>query len=155
MSVNHTQHYKQSVFIDETALTAFMNPNDPHYLKARTLFLDLDDLERDFITTNSIVFEVHRWLRNGFDYALADFFLNVVEKAASRGKLLIIPGGPEWEQEARQLLIDRPELQYSLNEALTAVVMSAYGIKRIFTFNPNHSALKNMDKEMKIIPSGW
>ncbi|WP_248925097.1 type II toxin-antitoxin system VapC family toxin [Paenibacillus hamazuiensis] len=154
MSISHTQLYGQSVFIDETAFAAFMNPRDPHHMKARSLFLDLDDLERDFVTTNSILFEIHRWLRNEYDYALADFFLNAVEKAAGLGKLSVIPGGSEWEQEARQLLIERPELQYSLSEALTAVVMSAYGIRRIFTFNPNHAVLLSLDKGIKLIPGG-
>jgi predicted nucleic acid-binding protein len=154
-NVQAWDEYKDSIFLDETALTAFMNPEDPGYAKARSLFLDLHDLERNFVTTNSIIFNVHQWLRNHYGYTQAEFFLNVMDKSVSRGKLSVISGGSELEAESRRLLIDRPELRFSLSEALTAVVMSAYQIKRIFTFNSNFIMLINLNREIKVIPSSW
>jgi predicted nucleic acid-binding protein len=155
MDNDQTRDYQQAIFLDETALIAFMNPEDPRYMKARALFLDLHDLERSFVTTNSIIFDVHDWLRNDYGYTQAEFFLNVMDKAVSKGKLVIVPGGPEFEIESRRLLIDRPELQFSLNEALTAIVMSTYQIKRIFSFNSNFVMLANLNRDVKIIPSIW
>jgi predicted nucleic acid-binding protein len=155
MDNHQTWDYQQAVFLDDSALTAFMNPEDPRYTKARSLFLDLHDLDRNFVTTNSIVFEVHVWLRNHYSYQQAEFFLNVMDKAVSKGKLAIIPGGSEFELESRQLLIERPELQFSLREALTTVVMSYHQIKRIFTFNPNFNMLNNLNMNIKVIPSTW
>lgn len=147
--------YQQAVFLDDTAFISFMNSEDPRYTKARALFLDLHDLERTFVTTNSIIFDVHDWLRNDYGYSQAEFFLNVIDKATGIGKLIVIPGGSEFEAESRRLLIDRPELHFSLSEAFIAVVMVAYQIKRIFSFNSNFVMLANLNQGMKLIPSGW
>jgi predicted nucleic acid-binding protein len=149
------EQHPQSVFLDETAFTAFMNPSNPHYVKARSLFLDLDDLDRHFITTNYILFDVHDWLRNEFDYVEAEYFLNAVDKAAGVGKLSIISGSQELELESRRLLLERPDLKYSLSEALTAIVMSTYRIRHLLTFNPQHLVLSKLDKQIKIIPTIW
>jgi predicted nucleic acid-binding protein len=153
MHTDQTWDYQQAVFLDDTALRALMNPEDPRYRKARSLFLDLHDLERNFITTNSIIFDVHEWLRNDYGYTQAEFFLNVIDKAIGKGNLAIIPGGSDYEAESRRLLIERPELQFSLSEALTAIVMSSYQIKRIFTFNPHFTMLTHLSRDMRIIPS--
>ncbi|AFH61924.1 type II toxin-antitoxin system VapC family toxin [Paenibacillus caseinilyticus] len=155
MSVLDTDGLGQTVFLEQSALMAFMNPEDPYYLKARTLFYDMDDMDRRLATTNYVVFETHQWLRNHFDYSDAQIFLNTMDKAAQKGVLTIIPSSPELEQEAKRLIIDFPNYQFSLNEALTAVVMLSYQMKRIFTFNPNYSFLPKMDREIKVLPSMW
>lgn len=148
-----TLNVQHAIFLDETALAAFMNPDDSRYGKARSLFLDLHDLERRFVTTNSIIFDLHEWLCNEYGYQQAEFFLNAVDKAVSKGKLAVISSGPEFEAESRRLLIERPELRFSLGEAFTAVIMTYYQIKRIFTFNRNFVMLANLDKDVRIIPS--
>ncbi|TXK70055.1 type II toxin-antitoxin system VapC family toxin [Paenibacillus sp. N3.4] len=149
---NHL-NIQDTIFLDETALAALMNPDDPRYSKARSLFLDLHDLERNYVTTNSIIFDLHEWLRNEYSYQLAEFFLSAIDKAASKGKLAIISSNPELEGESRRLLLDRPELRFSLSEAFTAVTMSYYQVKRIFTFNRNFMMLANLDRDIRIIPS--
>ena len=122
-------------------------------MKARSLFLDFHDLERNYVTTNSIIFDLHEWLRNEYSYEQAEYFLNAIEKAVSRGKLAVIPSGHEFERESRRLIMDRPELRFSLSEAFTAVTMSYYQVKRIFTFNRNLKMLAQLDKDIRIIPS--
>lgn len=149
---NHL-NIQNAIFLDETALAALMNPEDPYYAKARSLFLDLHDLERNYMTTNSIIFDLHEWLRNEYSYELAEYFLNAIDKAVSTGKLAVITSGSEFEGESRRLLMDRPELRFSLSEAFTAVTMSYYQVKRIFTFNRNFLMLSNLDKDIRIIPS--
>ncbi|MNI08104.1 hypothetical protein D3C73_611280 [compost metagenome] len=155
METNPTIAIQDAIFIDDSALLAFMNPENPRYVKARSLFLDLHDLERHYVTTNSIIFDIHDLLRNHYGYQQAEFFLSAIDKAVSAGKLVIISGGTEFETESRRLLLDHPELRFSLSEALTAVVMSYYQITRIFTFNANFSMLASLDKNMKVIPSSW
>lgn len=149
---NHL-NIQNTIFLDETALAALMNPDDSRYLKARSLFLDLHDLERNFVTTNSIISDLHEWLRNEYSYQKAEYFLNAIDKAVSIGKLSVISSGPEFDRESRILLMDRPELRFSLSEAFTAVIMSYYQIKRIFTFNRNYMMLANLDKDIRILPS--
>ncbi|MEK8132783.1 hypothetical protein WMW72_33375 [Paenibacillus filicis] len=151
---SHDQAYLgQAVFLEQSAWMAFMNPEDPYYLKARSLFYDLNDLDRPLATTNYVVFETHQWLRNHFDYADAQIFLNTIDKAMQQGNLTIIPGGSELEHESKRLLLEYPDYRFSLNEALTAVVLLHYRMKRIFTFNPNYSFLSRLDREIKVIPS--
>ncbi|NOV02293.1 hypothetical protein [Paenibacillus planticolens] len=149
---NHL-NIQEAIFLDETALAALMNPENPRYAKARSLFLDLHDLERNYVTTNSIIFDLHEWLRNEYSYEQAEYFLNAIDKAVSKGKLALISGGSEIEIESRRLLIDRPELRFSLSEAYTAVTMSYYQVNRIFTFNRNFLMLTNLDKNIRLIPS--
>ncbi|MDR6879999.1 putative nucleic acid-binding protein [Bacillus sp. 3255] len=149
---NH-MNIQDAIFLDQTALAALMNPDDPRYAKARSLFLDLHDLERNYVTTNSIIFELHEWLRNEYSYQQAEYFLNAIDKAVSKGRLTLISSGPEFEGESRRLLIDRPELRFSLSEAFTAVTMSYYQVKRIFTFNRNFLMLSTLDKNIRLIPS--
>ncbi|CAG7617943.1 hypothetical protein PAESOLCIP111_02065 [Paenibacillus solanacearum] len=148
-------NYPQAIFLEQSALTAFMNPEDPYYLKARSLFFDLDDMDRRLVTTNHVLFETHQWLRNHFDYADAQFFLNTMDKAVQQGVLTVISGRPELEQEAKRLILEFPNYQFSLSEALIAVVMLTYQMKRIFTFNPNYGFLAKLDREIKVIPSVW
>ncbi|TDF99868.1 hypothetical protein E1757_07835 [Paenibacillus piri] len=148
-------NFAQSVFVDLTAFSSFMDPHDAYYAKARSLFLDLDDLDRTLVTTNYVMFETHQWLRNRYGFEHAQFFLETMDKAAAKSKLTIISGQPEFESESRRLITDCPDLQLSLSEAVTAVVMITYQIKRIFTFNPNYAFLPKLDSGIKVLPSMW
>ena len=145
--------YQQAVFVDDTALKAFMNTEDPHYMKARSLFHELDDLDRHLVTTNYIVFDTHQWLKNNYSYSEAHLYLNTIDKAVMQNKLTVISGHSDIERDSKQLLIDCPQYEFSLNEALTAVVMVTYQIKRIFTFNRSYSKLPQLFDEIKVIPS--
>lgn len=144
---------QHAVFVDETALKAFMNTDDPCYMRARSLFHELDDLERQLVTTNRIIFETHQWLKSEYSYTEAQLFLNVIDQAVSQDKLILIAGYPEIEQQSRQLLVDCPDVQLSLNEAMNAVVMMAYRIKRIFTFNRSYMLLQKLIPDGKVMPS--
>ncbi|TVY11460.1 type II toxin-antitoxin system VapC family toxin [Paenibacillus cremeus] len=155
MNTHEEATYPQAIFLEQTALTAFMNPNDPYYLKARALFFELDDMDRHLVTTNYVLFDTHQWLRNHFDYADAQVFLNTMDKAVQQGVLTVLSGRPELEQESKRLILDFPSYQFSLTEALTAVVMLSYQMKRIFTFNPNYTFLSKLDRDIKVIPSVW
>lgn len=146
-------NFEQAVFVDQTAFTSFMDPQSTHYSKARSLFLDLDDLDRTLVTTNYILFETHQWLRNKYGFEHAQYFLETMEKASAKSKLTIISGRPEFENESKRLIVDCPDLQLSLSEAMTAVVMITYRIKRIFTFNPSYAFLPKLDTKIKVLPS--
>ncbi|WP_040950477.1 hypothetical protein [Gorillibacterium massiliense] len=147
------QNYENAVFLDDTALKALMNPESEHYPRARSFFLDLDDLDRDFVSTSYVVFDAHEWLRDRYGYAHAEYFLNTIEKALVSGKLSLISGNEKLEQEARSLLMQCPQLQFSLGEGVTAVVMLTYRIQRIFTFNRSYLALPQLNNEIRVIPT--
>lgn len=144
---------EDTVFLDKPALAAFMNPEDPKYAKARTYFVEMEDLGRAFSTSNLVLYELHRWLRNEYSYALAEMFLQTTDEAVRCGKLHVIAVSEQIEQDARQLLSRFPEYELSLDEAVTAVVILSNNIRRVFTFNLSLLALSNIDSHIKIIPS--
>ncbi|NHN30581.1 type II toxin-antitoxin system VapC family toxin [Paenibacillus agricola] len=150
---NEEQDFRKAVFLDQSALSSLMDEQHIHYSRAKALFLDLDDLERPLITTNYIVFDTHQWLRNSFGFDHAQFFIDIVDQSAAKGIIKIIPGSPELEQESKQLISSCPDLRLSLSEALTAVVMLSYQVKRIFTFNKNYDFLSTLDSDIKVMPS--
>lgn len=159
--MEQVQHYQtnevvqlhETIFLDKSALTAFMNPSDLNYEKARTYFLQLDDLGRSFSTSNFIIFEVHRWLRNEFDYAQAEAFLSIMDEACEANRLHLISVTSNMEQDARKLIQNCPELKLSLDEAVTAILILSSPIKRIFSFNPSFISLPELDSRIKTIPS--
>jgi predicted nucleic acid-binding protein len=150
---NEAPDLRQAVFLDQTALTSLMDDKDTYHSRSRAIFLDLDDLERPLITTNYVVFDTHQWLRNRYGYDHAQFFLDIMDQAAAKGVLRIISGSPELEQESKQLINSCPDLRLSLSEALTAVVMLSYQVKRIFTFDPSYAFLPRLDAAIKVMPS--
>ena len=151
--MNAMETLDNSVFIDKSAFQAYINPDDPNHEKAYTYFLELDDLDRRFTTTNVVIFSIHQWLRDQFGYMYAEFFLNVVDKSVHKGKLSIIPGTPELEERARQFLLQCADYEITLEEALNAVVVSDYRIRRILTFNPKYSIMQKMDANVRTIPT--
>jgi len=150
---NENFNYRQAILLEQTPLTAYMNSEDIHYMKASSLFLDLVDLDRYLVTTNYTIFDTYEWLRNQSGFDQAGTFLNNIDNAVGLGKLEIITGNSQYEQEARQLLKERPEYHFSLNEAVNAIIMMTYQMKNIFTFNPNYIMLKKLNPEIKLIPS--
>ena len=147
------QSYEDAVFLDDSALKALMNPESEHYARARSFFLDLDDLDRDFVSTSYVVFDTHEWLRDRYGYGHAEYFLTTIEKALTAGKLSLISGNEKLEQEAKSLLLQFPQLQFSLNESVTAIVMLTYQIRRIFTFNRSYHALPQLNQDVRVIPT--
>jgi predicted nucleic acid-binding protein len=142
-----------SVFVDKTAFIPFMNPEHPRYLKARSLFLELDDLERPLVTSNLVIFDIHEWLRNEIGYEHAQFFMNTVNKAVQKEILSLIPVYEKLEEEAKVLLLDHPDFEFSMVEALTVTGMKKHNIYRIFSFNPRFRNLTELQPEIKVIPS--
>ncbi|WP_438434645.1 type II toxin-antitoxin system VapC family toxin [Gorillibacterium sp. sgz500922] len=145
--------YGNAVFVDDTAFKAFMDPTHGQHGRARSFFLDLDDLERDFVSTSYIVFDTHEWLSNHYGPGPAEAFLGAVEQAMTMGKLSLISGNDQLEREARNLLAGCPQLGLTFAEAVTSVVILAYRINRLFTFNRSFAALAELQPALRLLPS--
>ncbi len=148
-----TDEAQNMIFLDKSALIAYMDPDHPNYRRASSFMIELDDLDRSFVTSNAIVFSIHQWLRDTYGYVHAEFYLNILDKAEQTGKLFIIPGSAELEIQSREALLQYAEYQINLEEALIAAMMNAYRINRIFTFNKKHMFLMRMNPQIKVIPS--
>ncbi|GAB7386889.1 hypothetical protein BSNK01_07250 [Bacillaceae bacterium] len=152
-SAGENPFYKQSVFIDKSAFIAFMNSGHPCHRKARSVFLELDDLERPLVTSSPVISEVHAWLRDNVGYDHAQFFLNAIDKAVQREVLHVLAMDREIEREAKALLFEYPDFALSLPEAIILVMMTKNGIERLFTFNRHFAALPLNETNIKVIPS--
>jgi predicted nucleic acid-binding protein len=150
---NQSGKQKRAVFIDKTAFIAFMNIENPRHTKARSLFLELDDLERPLVTTKYVIYETHEWLRNNIGYEHAQFFLNTIDKSLHKGMLSILTVNEEWEQEAKDLLIENPGYEFSMPEALVAITVSKHHVDRIFSFNTKFRQLPQLQPNIKVMPS--
>lgn len=143
---------QQSVFVDRSAWMAYMDPGHPYYHRARTYFRELDDLDRSFVTTNQVVFALHQWLRDRYGYMHASYFLNVIDKSVHKNRLRVILGDPRYEAQAKQLIEQHDKYEISLEEALNAVVISDYEIRRVFTFNQKYAFLTRLHDNIRIFP---
>lgn len=144
---------QRSVFIDKTAFIAFININNPRHSKARSLFLELDDLERPLVTTKYVIFDTHEWLRDNIGYDHAQFFLNTIDKTIHKGVLSLLPVNEEWEQEAKELLLDNPGYEFSLPESLIAITIVKHHVDRVFSFNLKFRQLPQLYSNIKVMPS--
>lgn len=142
-----------SVFIDKTAFLAFMNPENSRHAKARSVFLELDDLERPLVTTHFVIAETHEWLRDHVGYDHAQFFLNTIDKTSYKGVLSFLTVNENWEKDAKELLLEYPNYEFSMGEAITAMIILKYQIDRIFTFNSRFRQLPKLYSGIKVIPS--
>jgi predicted nucleic acid-binding protein len=145
--------YDNAVFLDDTVLQAFMDRTHTQYGRARSVLLALDDQERDFISTSYIIFDTHEWLSAHYGPGPAETFLSAVERAMTVGKLSLISGNEELEQQANNLLAGCPQLGLSFKEAITAVVILAYRINRLLTFNRRFASLAELQPTLRLLPS--
>lgn len=146
-------HESEAVFLDADALEAFMDPADERYEQARFVFMRMDRQNERFVTTSYVVEEVYRRLKRDGGDAKANYFLQVIEEACNGGWLLVISGNEQLEREAKLLIEQCPDVPFTLQEAMTSVVLLSYGIKRIFTFNSRYAALHRFDEALERIPS--
>lgn len=144
---------QRSVFIDKTALIAFMNIENPRHSKARSLFLELDDLERPLVTTKYVIFDTHEWLRDNIGYDHAQFYLNTIDKTIQKGMLTLLTVNEEWEQEAKELLLENPGYEFSMPESLIAITIVKHHINRVFSFNLRFRQLPQLQSNIKVMPS--
>jgi len=132
---------------------AYVDLDHPNYYKACSILTELDDLERGLVTTSQEVFAVHQWLRDQFGAHHARYFLNRMDQAARDGYCWIIPGSPEMETKSWNFLREHQKYNLTLEEALNAMVLVEYRIKRLFSFNQNYGFLTEMDEDIKVFPN--
>lgn len=144
---------EKSVFLDRSALAAFMDKAHPFHQKAVQFFFGLDDLQQPLVTLNLTVYEIHEWLRNHVSFQQAQFFLNVIKRAEQASVLTVIPVDDAIEQEALSLMIEHPEYEFTYLEACTFTVIHELGVYRIFSLDPNFKRIAQAWPEVQIVPT--
>ncbi|MEW9668604.1 type II toxin-antitoxin system VapC family toxin [Ammoniphilus sp. 3BR4] len=144
---------EKSVFLDRSALAAFMDSTHPLHQKAVHFFFGLDDLQQPLITLNLTIYEMHEWLRNQVGFQQAHFFLNVIKRAEQAKVLTIIPIDDAIEQEALNLMLEHPEYEFTYLEACTFTVIHELGVYRIFSLDPNVKRIAQAWPEVQIVPT--
>ncbi|WP_134702083.1 type II toxin-antitoxin system VapC family toxin [Ammoniphilus sp. YIM 78166] len=147
------QLQEQAVFLDRSALEAFMNPSHPFYRRAASFFYGLDDFKQPLVTINLMIYELHERIREQAGPEQAQFFINVMKRAEQVGVLRVIAVNESIEQEAARLMLEHHEDGLSFLEACTLVVMHDLGIQRLFSFSSQWNRISLDWSHLQIVPT--
>ncbi len=144
---------EKSVFLDRSALEAFMDPSHPFFRKAAAFFYGLDDFKQPLITLNLIIYELHERVREQAGPEQAQFFINAIKRAEQVRVLTIISVDESIEQEAARLMLEHQGDGLSFLEACTLIVMNDLGIQRLFSFSDQWAHISREWTNLQIVPS--
>lgn len=144
---------EKAVFLDRSALEAFMDPSHPFFRKAAAFFYGLDDFKQPLITINLMIYELHERIREQAGPEQAQFFINVIKKAEQTGVLTVVSVDASIEQEAARLMLEYQEEGLSFLEACTLVVVHDLGIQRLFSFSNQWTRISLDWSYLQIVPT--
>jgi predicted nucleic acid-binding protein len=128
---------RYKIFIDSGGFIALAYKDDAEHLKAVRYYDSVKDIV-SFCTTNFIVAETYTWLRYHASHSAAVGFLDVVEKSASQGELMIIQVDLMIEEKARKILKKYADQSFSYVDATSFVVLDLLGIDEVFGFDSHY-----------------
>jgi uncharacterized protein len=122
-------------FVDSAGFLALVNPHDTCHQAAKKTWQRLTDEHWATFTTNSVVAECHALFlaRLGHDNAVA--FLRQMEQTSTT----IVRVTPVDEDQARKLIYQYHDKDFSLTDATSFAVMERLGITHAFTFDDHFS----------------
>lgn len=117
-------------FVDTGAFYALVDDSDRHCARARAFYRERLSADR-FATTDSIVLESWRLIRNRLGWDAAYRFLDNLRR--SDVEILRIDAADQ--EAAWRILTDYADQELSLADALSFAVMERHGIGHAFTFD--------------------
>jgi predicted nucleic acid-binding protein len=122
------------VFIDSSAWIAVLNTNDVRHAQAARLYRELLKDNASFVTTSLILSETQVFLRRRIGYDVAMSFLTSVNESA---RIKVVFPDLSIERQAKQILRQFADQDFSLTDAISFVVMKEMGILQAFAYD-NH-----------------
>ena len=122
----------RQIFIDSSAWIAVLNTNDVRHEQAGRLYREVLEKNLSFVTTSLILSETQVLLRRRIGYDVAMSFLTSVNESA-RIKI-VFPDLPI-ERQAKQILRQFSDQDFSLTDAISFVVMKEMGISQAFSYD--------------------
>jgi len=124
----------RQVFIDSSAWIAVLNTNDVRHAQAAKLYRELLTDNAAFVTTGLILSETQVFLRRRIGYEVAMSFLTSVNESA---RIKVVFPDLSMERQAKQILRQFTDQDFSLTDAISFVVMKEMGVSQAFAYD-NH-----------------
>jgi uncharacterized protein len=122
----------RQVFIDSNAWIAVLNTNDVRHEQAGKLYRELLKDHASFVTTSLILSETQIFLRRRIGYDVAMNFLTSVNESA---RIKVVFPDLSIERQAKQILRQFSDQDFSLTDAISFIVMKEMGILQAFTYD--------------------
>jgi hypothetical protein len=122
----------RQIFIDSSAWIAVLNTNDVRHEQAGKLYREVLEKNLSFVTTSLILSETQVLLRRRIGYDVAMSFLTNVNESA---RIKTIFPDLSIERQAKQILRQFSDQDFSLTDAISFVVMKEMGISQAFAYD--------------------
>ena len=127
----------QQIFIDASALTAFIDRADPNHIRCARVFEFLAQHQFKLYTSNLVIIQTFGRLEKDLGFAISREFLSVCLESNIQ---ILSPTEADLESAARFLKLN-PERQVSLMEIVNAHLMDKNHIPAILTFDYWHNLM--------------
>jgi len=122
---------KRRVLVDSSAFLALRDRDDEHHLDAVAILGQLATDRYRLYTTNTMLIEAHALILSVLGSRHASEFLRDIDA----GSTTIIRVRQSDEERAKQILYRYIDKQFSLNDAISFVVMERLAMSAAFTFD--------------------
>lgn len=124
------------VFIDSSAWIAVLNTNDARHAQAAELYRQLLKNHYSLVTTSLVLSETQIFLRRRIGYDVAMNFLAGINESA---RIKVVFPDLSIEQQAKQILRQFADQDFSLADAVSFVVMREMKITQAFAYDGHFS----------------
>ena len=128
---------RSKVFIDSGGFIALTYKDDSEHSKAVWYYASVKNIT-SFCATYFTIAETYTWLRYHASHSAAVKFLDVIEKSALHGELMIIQVDLTIEEKARKILRKYADQFFSYVDAISFVVLDLLGIDEVFGFDSHY-----------------
>ena len=119
------------VFLDSSGFLSLVNPHDEHHQAAREIWRRLSQDHWRTLTTNFVVAETHALFLMRLGHKHATDFLREIALSST----VIVRISPRDEEQARGIIFQYEDKDFSLTDATSFAVMQRLSIPYAFTFD--------------------
>jgi predicted nucleic acid-binding protein len=126
---------QRRVFVDSGAYLALFDADDEHHDEAVAILADLERNRFRHFTTNVVLIECHALILSTLGRAWASRFLQSI----ATGATVVVRVRAGDEEQAKVILFQYTDKDFSFADAISFVVMERLGIRQAFTFDRHFS----------------
>lgn len=129
------------LFVDSSVFIALICDDEPLH-SAVLAYYDSCHPRTRLMTTLLVVSETYTWLRYHVNHAVAMAFLQSVEDGCAKGRIELIPLGPDLWEQTRRILEKFHDHALSYVDAASFVAIDNFGIKDVLSLDRHFRLLK-------------
>ncbi len=122
----------RQVFVDTSAWLAVIDESDNHHAEAVEIYKQLLNSQTRLITSILIIAETQIWLRRRMNPESAQTFLRNVNHSP---RVDILYPDANAEKQAKKILEQFSDHDFSLADAISFVIMKTAGVKEAFSYD--------------------